>query len=253
MILSDTIKPAQLKAFAGIVDFYRDCFGRTIARSWPRKSTTPNPNMMRTAARMTQMHSILKSLNPAWRQSWAMPFLPQGRTPTDLARQNVLWQLQNLVTPICPAITAIGHFYSMYINYHAIYFRVNPDYTIDDTVMQWDYQRSRTPFYSPVTWILTNQLFRRGGPSLRRPIAINPSSFNFASEVATPWPNWHVISMHWPTFDDFSGFIRPYWIGPMPPSPRTSSRSCYAPAPSPLPLAGPYPFGLSNTGDFPWV
>ena len=252
MILSDSIKPAQLKAFAGIVDLYRDQHGRTIARSWPKARTTMHPNMSKTAARMTVMHSVLKNLHPNWLNSWQIPGMPKGRTKTDLARQNVLWQLQNLITPYYPTITTIGHAYDAWQDVHSLWFQTAQPYDWSSVPWQWHVSITNGPTFEPPRFYQTNQLFRRGDPSLMRPLLANPTTWNFQTEDDPVWSNWHMIPIGAAEHSDFTGFLQPFWTGTIPPAPRTSSRSCYAPAPYPLPLAGIKPFGLSFTGSFPW-
>ena len=241
MILSGPIRPAQLKAFSGVVDFYYDKHGRVIARSWPKASTRANPGLMATAARMAQAWSIRAAADSSWISSWNFSPLPEGRTANDLAQQNLLWQIAASDTPSAVSITHLSRFYRHWLKNPFFWIITQPDWgTLQATHEIYLWPLEDAPTLSP-SISYSHQLFRRGDATLRRPILTFPTPTVITSG-AGPYPspqgNWYRIDLPDPT--PFIGRVafRPFWKTAFlrPPTPRTSL--CYGEAERPLPAGG---------------
>ena len=252
MILSGPIRPAQLKTFHGIVDFYYDKHGRVIARQWPRKSTTPNPGLMATAARMQLAHTLRAQAHPGWKPSWNFPNMPQGRTPNDLSIQNVLWQLAATTSPCLCTITDLGHDWSEWEEKHMVWFRTDPPWsTINDKIEMHVWTYPANVILAP-TLSYSNQLFRRGDETLRRPIlSWQPPRLKTDGDgpFYTDW--WLIETQDWPN-ENYRFALRPFWKDSSinPPTPGPSP--CYGRAERPLPCGGLWTVGPAVTGDLPY-
>lgn len=252
MILSGPIRPAQLKTFHGIIDFYYDRHGRVIARSWPRASTKPNPGMMATAARMTVAHTLRRAAHPSWKPSWAFRPLPQGRTAFDLAQQNILWQLAATENPILCAITDLGHDWSDWEEKHIIWFRTEPSWeTIRDKIELWVWSLESGVSLAP-TVSYSHMLFRRGDATLRRPIIDFPQPRLKTLGDGPFYGDWWTIDLQDDPNSNYSVTVRPMWRSSILPPAAPPPSLCYAPAPRPLPAGGLWTVGPYVSGSLPY-
>lgn len=238
MILKGPIRPAQLKAFHGVVDLYYDKHGRVIARSWPKASTRPNPGLMRTAARMGQAHTLRSSAGDAWKNSWQFSNMPEGRTANDLAMQNILWQLAATTSPVCCVITDLSRFYRHWLENPYIWFRTDPPWeTLYETHTMYLWPLGDQSTLEP-SISYSHQLFRRGDETMRRPIITFPAPTIVSRGVGPYITGWYQIdcSQHLEFKDRVA--IRPMWNANALPPPTPPASLCYGQAERPLPAGG---------------
>lgn len=237
MILSDSITPAQLTAFKGIVDLYRDQYGRTIARQWPHTPTTVHRNTLKTAALIAPMHANIKNAPREWHTTFDTVRLPTGRSPEDLKRQTVLWLMRLTPTPPLYGLSFLSRTDNLNTSTSTTVLSLSSSTPHDPTNTTFAFYHSPNLDDVLIHWNYTNQLFRRNTPTLKRPVEIiTKPAFSMAPTSTTPT----TLTFVTPLLSSFAT-IRPFWTTGTPTKQSTANSSCYPPPPWPIPITPPIP------------
>ena len=131
MLLGQPLSLNVIRTFRGVADlyYYRNT---PVARKWPRNPKQPNtPAQLAARAKLSQMHTILKSLPAQWHDDWKNVYTATGRTVEDLKRKTILNALNQdaWVTP--PKIVAVKRVDDQYAHVCRLYVKCSADTTTD--------------------------------------------------------------------------------------------------------------------------